>query len=123
VTPPENVDPGALVAKFRAMAQVSRLTILATLRGNEYSVAELGERTGIRQPGLSQQLGILRRAGAVETRRKAKSVLYRVNPQIIVDLENFIGALQSGAVSKPRNNLVERRKVGSGAAMFARIVR
>jgi DNA-binding transcriptional ArsR family regulator len=47
-------------------------------------VSELEERTGIRQPSLSQQLGVLREEELVETRRDGKNIYYRISsPQAL----------------------------------------
>ena len=43
-------------------------------------MSELEQRTGISQPTLSQQLGILREQGLVEVRRDGKYNYYRVTP-------------------------------------------
>ncbi|MFC3439627.1 ArsR/SmtB family transcription factor [Sphingobium rhizovicinum] len=42
----------------------------------ERNVSEIGEATDIVQPALSQQLGELRRANLVQTRKEAKLVWY-----------------------------------------------
>ncbi len=52
--------------------------LACTLAEGEYSVGELEEMLGIRQPTLSQQLGVLREADIVETRREAKQIYYRL---------------------------------------------
>ena len=44
----------------------------------EKSVGEFEELLDIRQPSLSQQLGVLRSEGVVETRRDGKRIYYRL---------------------------------------------
>ena len=61
---------------LRALANPNRLMIVCTLVKGEHSVAQLEADLGIRQPTLSQQLGALRAAGIVRTRRDAKHVVY-----------------------------------------------
>lgn len=63
---------------LKALANPDRLLLLCHLLGAERSVAELGELTGIAQPSLSQQLGVLRNEALVATRREGKSIHYRV---------------------------------------------
>jgi len=46
------------------------------LMQTECTVAQLGEVLNIKQPSLSQQLGVLRRSGLVTTRKKGKYVFY-----------------------------------------------
>jgi DNA-binding transcriptional ArsR family regulator len=60
------------------MANPDRLLLLCHLAEAERCVAELGAITGIAQPTLSQQLGVLRGAVLVVTRRVGKSIHYRI---------------------------------------------
>lgn len=72
------VRAGEVSELLRALANPNRLMIVCTLVKGEYSVARLEADLGIRQPTLSQQLGALRAAGIVQTRRDAKHVFYRL---------------------------------------------
>lgn len=69
-------DPRAAADLLRAMAHPMRLTILCRLVDGELSVGGFESELGLKQPSLSQQLGQLREAGLVVTRREAKSVVY-----------------------------------------------
>jgi ArsR family transcriptional regulator len=64
---------------LKALANPDRLLLLCQMVDAERSVAELGELTGIAQPSLSQQLGVLRGERLASTRREGKYVLYRVD--------------------------------------------
>ena len=59
----------------------TRLRLACTLAEGEYAVGELEARLGIHQPTLSQQLGALREAGVVATRREAKQIFYRLSEE------------------------------------------
>ncbi len=63
---------------LKTLAHPARLMLACTLAEGEYAVGALEEKLGIRQPTLSQQLGVLRDAGVVETRREAKQIFYRL---------------------------------------------
>lgn len=65
-------------ALLKTMAHVDRLVLMCRLAQGEYCVGELEEDLGIRQPTLSQQLGVLRQEGLVDTRREGKHVYYRL---------------------------------------------
>lgn len=52
--------------------------LLCQLSQGERSVGELEELLGIQQPNLSQQLGVLRAEGLVDTRREGKRIFYSV---------------------------------------------
>lgn len=63
---------------LRALANEDRLLLLCALCGGEACVSELEARLDIRQPTLSQQLGVLRRRSLVRTRRSGKQVFYSI---------------------------------------------
>lgn len=63
---------------LKALANPDRLLLLCHLLDAEHTVAELGDITGIVQPTLSQQLGVLRNEDLVATRREGKFIHYRV---------------------------------------------
>jgi DNA-binding transcriptional ArsR family regulator len=58
------------------LAHEDRLMLMCQIAQNEQSVGELEELLDIHQPTLSQQLGVLRREGLVETRREGKRIYY-----------------------------------------------
>ena len=65
-------------ALMKVLANPDRLLLMAELAEGEKNVGELQEASGIVQPTLSQQLGFLREAGLVETRRDGKNIYYRI---------------------------------------------
>ncbi|MCO5063980.1 MAG: metalloregulator ArsR/SmtB family transcription factor [Rhizobiaceae bacterium] len=73
--------PEEITGLLKALAHPARLLMVAALVHGEYSVGGLEERLGVHQPSLSQQLGVLRSAGIVETRREAKQVFYSLADQ------------------------------------------
>lgn len=64
---------------LKTLAHPARLMLACTLAQGEFSVGELEVKLDIRQPTLSQQLGVLREAGVVETRRDAKQIFYQLS--------------------------------------------
>ncbi|ADM41096.1 helix-turn-helix transcriptional regulator [Edwardsiella piscicida] len=64
---------------LRALANPDRLLLLCRLSQGEAAVGELEAATGIGQPTLSQQLGVLRRLALVTTRREGKQIVYRID--------------------------------------------
>lgn len=77
---------GEAVAVLKALGNPERLLLLCQMSQGELSVAELEAVLGIHQPTLSQQLGVLRREGLVETRRDGKNVIYRVADERVLAL-------------------------------------
>ncbi len=63
---------------LKSLANPDRLLLLCLLVDEERNVSALETLTGIRQPSLSQQLGVLREEGIVDTRRDGKFIFYRI---------------------------------------------
>ena len=121
-------DTAEMVAEqLRILAQPARLMILSLLRGGERSVGEIEKALQLKQPGLSQQLGELRQAEMVATRREAKSIFYRLaddRVELLVSvLERVLGAghahLGELGAAKPAAGLA--RSPAREAAMFAQV--
>ena len=66
------------VAMLKLLGNEDRLMLLCQLTEGERTVGELERLTGIGQPTLSQQLGVLRRDGLVQTRREGKFIWYQL---------------------------------------------
>lgn len=113
--------------RLRILAQPTRLMILSLLRAGERSVGEIEKTLGLKQPGLSQQLGELRQAEMVATRREAKSIYYKLADDrvelLISVLERVLGAGHAhlGELGAPKALSPRVATQGREAAMFARI--
>lgn len=71
-------NAGRAAALLKSLANQDRLLLLCQLVDGEKTVSELESLTGIRQPTLSQQLGVLRNEGLVNTRREGKWIYYSI---------------------------------------------
>lgn len=87
------IDPQALrlaageaVSALKLLANEDRLLLLCQLSLGEACVSELEEALDIRQPTLSQQLGVLRSEGVVATRRQGKHIFYSVADPAMLDI-------------------------------------
>ena len=74
------------VATLKLLANEDRLLLLCQLSRGERSVGELEQQLGIRQPTLSQQLGVLRSEGVVSTRRQGKNIFYSVTDPALLEI-------------------------------------
>jgi DNA-binding transcriptional ArsR family regulator len=75
---------------LRALANEDRLLLLCQMTQGEKSVGELEADLDIRQPTLSQQLGVLRTEGLVTTRREGKRIFYAVaDPKLLTLLQTL----------------------------------
>jgi len=71
---------------FRALAHPARVRALELLVEHERSVSEMVPLVGIESSHLSQQLGILRRANLVTTRKEGSTVFYAIRDPELVDV-------------------------------------
>jgi ArsR family transcriptional regulator len=71
---------------FRSLAHPARVRVLELLAGGERSVGEIAQVVDLEQSHLSQQLGVLRRAGLVTTRKEGSSVYYAVRDPALLDM-------------------------------------
>jgi DNA-binding transcriptional ArsR family regulator len=71
---------------FRTLGHPLRIRALELLAEGEQSVSALLEQVDVEQSTLSQQLGILRRAGFVVARREGANVIYALADERIVEL-------------------------------------
>ena len=69
---------GDAAALLKALGNPERLLLLCQMSQGELSVGDLEAALGIVQPTLSQQLGVLRQEGLVDTRREGKHIYYRL---------------------------------------------
>lgn len=74
------------VTALKALGNPVRLLLLCQMSQGEISVGDLEARLDIHQPTLSQQLGVLRREGVVNTRRDGKKVFYSVADERLLAL-------------------------------------
>lgn len=115
----------AATEKIKIFAQPQRLMILSCLLRGEHNVGEIAEATGVTQPALSQQLGELRRAELVQTRKEAKQVWYALADESVALCVRTIeaifagqGVVESPVLAKPPM----AQPPPPGAAAFARIL-
>ena len=75
---------------FQALADPSRRAIFESLAGGEAAVKDLAARFEISQPAISQHLAVLREAGLVRGRREGRCVYYRIEPEGLRPLVDWI---------------------------------
>ena len=87
------IDPEALrgaagqaVGVLKLLANPERLLLLCQLSQGEMCVSDLEQALDIHQPTLSQQLGVLRNEGVVQTRREGKNIFYSVADPAVLQI-------------------------------------
>ena len=78
------------VVSFAVLAEPSRRTILDVLRDGERPVGDLVEHLRLSQPAVSKHLRVLREAGLVEVRIDAQRRLYRIRPEPLAEIDEWL---------------------------------
>ena len=77
-------------ALLKALSHRARLEIACILGQGESCVCHLEAHLGYRQPYISQQIMVLRKAGLVAERRDGTYVFYRLaDPRVVILLESL----------------------------------
>jgi DNA-binding transcriptional ArsR family regulator len=75
---------------FAALAEPHRQQILDLLVESERPVGELVQALSLSQPSVSKHLRVLREAGLVEARTEAQRRVYRVRPEPLLELDEWL---------------------------------
>ena len=95
------VDNAEIAALLRALGHDVRLNILQCLLAGEATVGQIEVQGQFRQPLLSQQLAVLRKAELVKTRRDAKQVYYSIAPQQFAMLDQYLAKFAADQAAPP----------------------
>lgn len=76
---------------FDVLAEPHRRQILDLLRDSERPVGELVNALSMSQPSVSKHLRVLREAGLVDVRGEAQRRLYRVRPEPLRAIDDWLG--------------------------------
>ena len=99
---------------FEALASRPRREILAFLSKTQLTTAELAERFKMSAPSISRHLSVLEVAGLVTSERHGQRVLYRLNPDSLVNtLTGFAFEIcpVAGPLKRESRALSKRRRV------------
>jgi DNA-binding transcriptional ArsR family regulator len=75
---------------FAIVAEPNRRAILGLLLSSERSVGELERKLRLSQPSVSKHLRVLRDAGFVESRVEAQQRVYRLRPEPLLELDEWL---------------------------------
>lgn len=89
----ETTDRAA--ALFHALADPTRLAILAELRAGEQCVCVLADRFDTGQSRLSFHMKTLKDAGLVTDRRQGRWIYYAVNPAALEEAAALVASLRA----------------------------
>jgi DNA-binding transcriptional ArsR family regulator len=103
----------ATLTTLQVLAEPSRQAILDLLRDGERPVGELVEHLHLSQPAVSKHLRVLKEAGVVEARPDAQRRLYRIRPEPLAELDDWLATYRSlwtAHLDRLEDHLDRRRK-------------
>src|SRR5579862_6699821 len=81
-------------SSFAIIAEPNRRAILSMLLSSERSVGDIERKLRLSQPSVSKHLRVLREAGFVESRVEAQRRLYRLRPEPLMELDDWLEPLR-----------------------------
>ncbi|HJU26987.1 MAG TPA: metalloregulator ArsR/SmtB family transcription factor [Rhodanobacteraceae bacterium] len=90
------LDLARATSLLRLLSDSTRVRLLALLRREELTVAELSAVLGLAQPRVSTHLAKLKEAGLVRDRRAGVSAYYRINDADADGAARLLGSLEEG---------------------------
>jgi DNA-binding transcriptional ArsR family regulator len=78
------------VLALQALGDPTRRAVLEELRAGPRAVGEIAERLPVSRPAVSQHLRVLKEAGLVTERQNGTRRLYRVDPDGLAELREYL---------------------------------
>jgi DNA-binding transcriptional ArsR family regulator len=104
----------AMLTTFGVLAEPNRQAILDLLCDGELPVGDLVARLGLSQPAVSKHLRVLRNAGLVAVRADAQRRLYRIRPEPLAELDEWLARYRkfwSASLDRLEDHLDQRRNL------------
>ena len=101
----------AYAEAMQALGVPTRRAVLEQLRRGPAAVGEIAEQLPVSRPAVSQHLRVLKGAGLVTERRQGTRRLYRVDPDGLAELRDYLDSFWTEALEafKDAAEQAERR--------------
>jgi DNA-binding transcriptional ArsR family regulator len=102
----------AYAQTLQALGDPTRRSVLELLRDRPRAVGDIAAKLPVSRPAVSQHLRVLKEAGLVTERQTGTRHLYRVNPDGLAELRDYLEGLWEEALAtfKAAAEAEERRK-------------
>jgi DNA-binding transcriptional ArsR family regulator len=98
----ETNEQAALDLAARAIAEPRRRQILVLVGEGELSAGEIASHFDVSRPAVSQHIATLREAGLLDERREGTRRLYRVRPEGMAGLSDFLSRFWTDRLERLR---------------------
>jgi DNA-binding transcriptional ArsR family regulator len=107
----EMYEMQAIAESAQALADETRLRLLAILRDGDATVNDLAERVGLAQPRVSTHLAVLRRAGLVSVVTAGRQRTYHIDAERIGAMFAALGGTMATTIMHPTRSAEAARAV------------
>ena len=90
----------AYATAIQALGDPTRRTVFERLRRGPRSVGEIAADLPVSRPAVSQHLRVLKEAGLVTDRRNGTRRLYRIDPDGLAELRDYLDAFWDEALAQ-----------------------
>jgi DNA-binding transcriptional ArsR family regulator len=87
----------AYAEAMQALGDPTRRAVLEQIRRGPAAVGEIAEQLPVSRPAVSQHLRVLKGAGLVTERRQGTRRLYRVDPDGLAELRDYLDSFWTEA--------------------------
>src|SRR3954468_4620958 len=91
--PLATADAERLAARFKALADPTRVAIVNRLAAGECCVCDLNDAFDLSQPTISHHLKLLHEAGILDREKRGVWVYYRLNARALSHLATMLGGV------------------------------
>jgi DNA-binding transcriptional ArsR family regulator len=100
--PRRQAEPPAGSEVFAALADPTRRLVLERLASGDRAAGDLGDGLPMSQAALSQHLRVLRSAGLVEARQMSRYRVYRLRPEGLTALRDWLSQVDRFWADRPK---------------------
>jgi ArsR family transcriptional regulator len=105
---------------FKTLGHPARIRILELLAQRDWSVGELLPEIGLESSHLSQQLGVLRRAGVITAHKQGTSVIYSIASPEMAELMAVARRVLTGMLNDQADLLKDLKASSRASSRSAR---
>ena len=96
----KKINSAQFVGIMESLSDPIRINILELMMNGEICVCDLVKVTGLSQSKISYHIKILKDSGLISDRQEGRWVYYRLDLEVLSDIQNWIGKLIQSSKNK-----------------------